>query len=56
MKMALILMAGVMLAGCAEGRFTGGKTCMPDGSVVWYQYKNTSGTYEGAKSHAKYCK
>jgi len=55
MRLAVILIAGVLLASCAEGRFVPPNTCMPDGSVVLYQYKNTGGTYDGAKADPKYC-
>ncbi len=56
MRLALILITGILLVGCADGRFTEGMTCMPDGSIVLYQYKNTSGNYDGAKADPKYCK
>lgn len=43
----------LVLAGCGDGRFVTG--CMPDGSPVFYQYKNTSGNYEGAKTSPENC-
>lgn len=50
---AAFLLAGI--AGCAEGRFITGMQCMPDGSPVIYQYKNTQGTYDGAKASRENC-
>lgn len=42
------------LAACADGRPAAG--CMPDGSPVYYQYPNTSGTYDGTKASPENCK
>ena len=56
MKATLFLLAGLFLVSCTDGRMTGARTCMPDGSVVWWQYKNASGNYDGAKADPKYCK
>jgi len=55
MKLALILLTGIVLTGCGEGRLTNGSTCMPDGSVVWYQFQNADGNYKGAKADPKNC-
>ena len=55
-RLLLTLMAGVLLVGCAQGRYIGLSNCLPDGSIVWYQYQNISGTYDGAKADPKYCK
>lgn len=53
LTIAALVLAG--LAGCAEGRFIGEMQCMPDGSPVIYQYKNTQGTYDGAKASRENC-
>tara|TARA_R110002167_G_scaffold44905_2_gene134919 strand:+ start:239 stop:418 length:180 start_codon:yes stop_codon:yes gene_type:complete len=53
LAIAALVVAG--LSGCAEGRFVGGMQCMPDGSPVIYQYKNTQGTYDGAKASRENC-
>jgi hypothetical protein len=47
-------LALALLAGCSGGRTVYG--CMPDGSPVFYQYKNTAGTYEGAKASPENCR
>jgi len=51
------LVAG--LAGCAgnDGHMLSilDPVCMPDGSVVWMQYPNSEGSYEGAVSDLENC-
>lgn len=54
-RAAIIVFAMSILAGCAQGRFVGGTQCMPDGSPVFWQYKNTQGSYEGAKASKENC-
>jgi len=53
-----LLLAGVALAGCGEGRKVGSVLapyCAPDGSVVMYQKPNADGSYEGAQSSPENC-
>ena len=41
----IALVAGA-LAACT-GRFAGFNNCSADGSVVWFEYPNKAGSYEG---------
>ena len=54
----MLLAAGLVLSGCAEGRRVGTifePVCAEDGSVVMYQFPNSEGSYEGAKASKENC-
>ena len=47
----IVLAALALLSGCADGaRFAGFDNCSADGSVVWMEYPNSSGTYASANN------
>jgi hypothetical protein len=47
-RIVLIMLAVGMLSGCGAGaRFVGFGNCSADGSVVWFEYPNSKGEYEG---------
>ncbi len=53
-----VLLAGVVLSGCSEGRRVGSimePYCAPDGSVVMYQKPNTQGSYDSAQASPENC-
>lgn len=54
-----LLAVGLALAlsACAGpgGRFIGTDKCSKDGSVVWYEYPNAKGEYDGADNRREYC-
>ena len=53
-----LLLAGVVLGGCGEGRKVGSflePFCAPDGSVVMYQKPNADGSYDGGKASRENC-
>ena len=59
MKLWMILAAGLVLSGCAEGRWVGtvfDPVCAEDGSVVFYQIPNSQGSYEGLKASKENCR
>ena len=59
MKLWMILAAGLVLSGCAEGRRVGtvfDPVCAEDGSVVFYQIANSQGSYEGLKASKENCR
>lgn len=56
MKYVILGLGLLALTACADGRFVEAGMCMPDGSPVVYQYKNTQGTYDGSKLSAENCK
>lgn len=60
MKYVAILVLGLMAAACSGGRFEPGGSmfdplCMPDGSVVYYEYPNKAGTYDEVKATKANC-
>jgi hypothetical protein len=62
MRIGLIVMAlgSVLLSACAGGdsRSAGSffnPVCAPDGSIVYRQYANAEGDYEGVKASAANC-
>lgn len=59
-RVGIVLGAGLLLAGCAEGRFEpfGGiadPVCMPDGSVAFYQEAANDGTLGHPRAKKEYC-
>jgi hypothetical protein len=46
LRAVLLVLALSLLTGCG-GRFAGFSNCSADGSVVWYEYPNAQGSYEG---------
>lgn len=42
----IVILAVGVLSACG-GRFAGFDNCSADGSVVWYEYPNSDGTYDG---------
>jgi len=61
MRIGLIVVAlgSILLSACAGDSRTAGSflnpVCAPDGSVVYRQYANTEGDYEGVKASAANC-
>lgn len=63
MRIGLVVLAlgSVLLAACAGGssRSAGGSflnpVCAPDGSVVYRQYANSGGMYDGVKASVENC-
>jgi len=57
----VVALAAVLLAGCAssgESRSAGtflDPWCAPDGSVVYTQYANSKGEFDGVKASPEYC-
>jgi hypothetical protein len=50
------LISFTALAGCVEGgRFAGLRSCSADGSVVWWEFPNQTGSYEGLNNNAQNC-
>jgi hypothetical protein len=47
MRAAFVIIALGLLAGCSGGRWAGFNNCSADGSVVWYEYPNAQGSYDG---------
>jgi hypothetical protein len=53
---SIALVACTTLVGCADGgRFAGLQSCSGDGSVVWWEYPNKAGTYEGINNNTENC-
>ncbi len=53
-----LLLAGVVLGGCGEGRRVGlvlEPYCAPDGSVVMYQKPSADGSYDGGQASPENC-
>jgi hypothetical protein len=60
MRLGLLIAAAALLAGCAEGRFQPGWSvwdplCMPDGSVVLYEYPDAAGKYDETTAKRENC-
>ena len=61
MKKILFASLALITVGCAqEGRernYIGAAKpyCLPDNSVVWVQYSNLEGSFDGARSSLKEC-
>ena len=50
----------LLLAACTEGRFEPGGSffdplCMPDGSVVYYEFPNKDGKYDEVRANKQNC-
>jgi hypothetical protein len=58
MKLLLIACAcTLLLSACSGGgRFAGFNNCSQDTSVVWYEYPNSAGSYDGLNNGPQYCK
>jgi hypothetical protein len=60
MRYAILIAGAVLLAACSDstrpeqGSFFD-PVCMPDGSVVYYQYANQSGAFDAAKGSKANC-
>jgi hypothetical protein len=55
-RVLITLFACLILAGCADGsRFVGPLTCSTDGSVVWWEYPNKSGSFDGLNNNQQNC-
>jgi len=50
-----LAMVAALLAGCG-GRFAGFGNCSSDGSVVWWEYPNSAGSYEGLNNSPENCR
>jgi hypothetical protein len=65
MRYAALLAATVLLAACSGGEKTMGRAepggsvldplCMPDGSVVYYEYANRAGQYDEVTASKANC-
>jgi hypothetical protein len=50
------LIAITALTGCADGgRFVGAQSCSADSSVVWWEYPNKAGNYDGLENSGDNC-
>ena len=54
MRISMMMVCGLLLAACSGGRSEPGGSlfdplCMPDGSVVFYEYANKAGQYGPGK-------
>ena len=55
-RILVVLVGCAVLTGCAgDGRFAGLQSCSVDGSVVWWEYPNNAGGYEGLNNNAQNC-
>lgn len=56
---AVLLLGSFVLSACGGGSRTVGSfldpVCAPDGSVVYTQYANTEGTFDGVKASRENC-
>lgn len=53
-----VVAAALLLAACSspgDGRFVGVNQCAPDGSVVFWEYPNSQGTYRGIEVNKENC-
>lgn len=53
-------MLSALLAGCGNGRWdqegsVANPSCAPDGSVVFYEYPNSRGSYDGLTNSPAHC-
>jgi hypothetical protein len=60
MRYAILIAGTLLLAACGNGRPEQGASvfdpaCMPDGSVVFYQYANQSGSFDAAQGSKANC-
>lgn len=59
MKYAVMAAALLGLAACGDRAEPGGSfadpLCMPDGSVVWYEYKKKDGTFDETTAKKENC-
>jgi hypothetical protein len=53
-KLAVLAALALLLSGC--GRFAGFGNCSADGSVVWWEYPNSAGSYEGLNNSPQNCR
>ena len=50
-----VMFAAVLALSACSGRWAGGTNCSKDGSVVWFEYPNSKGSYEGLDNKPEYC-
>ena len=60
MKYLSLIAVAFALVACSDGRFEPGGSffnplCMPDGSVVYYEYPNKGGQYDEIKANTANC-
>jgi hypothetical protein len=61
MRFAVLITGALLLAACSgDGRPEQGASffdpaCMPDGSVVYYQYANQNGSFDAAQGSKANC-
>ena len=60
MKYVVLIAGGLLLAACSSGRSEQegsflDPVCMPDGSVVYYQYAKADGSFDPAKGSKANC-
>lgn len=46
-RLVLVLAVLLTLSACGNGRWMGFNNCSADGSPVWFEYPDSSGSYEG---------
>jgi len=60
MRISMMMICGLLLAACGSGRTEPGGSlldplCMPDGSVVFYEYANKAGQYDEVTASKANC-
>ena len=59
MRYAILIAGALILTACGGRDEPNGSfldpVCMPDGSVVYQQYPNTSGQYDATQASKAYC-
>lgn len=60
MRHAILIAAALVLAACSGGRSEPGGSifdplCMPDGTVVFYEYPNKAGQYDEVTANKANC-
>jgi len=60
MGFVVVVLSALFVAGCAGGDSRQAGTflnpwCAPDGSVVYTQYSNSKGSYDGVKASPENC-
>jgi hypothetical protein len=53
-KLFSVALLVLMLSGC-NGRFVGFLECSQGGAPVWWEYPNSSGSFDGISVNAKNC-
>jgi hypothetical protein len=54
-KIFAAALLALVLSGCTSGRFVGFQECALDHSPVWWEFPNSSGSYDGLAVNAANC-